>query len=111
MMSPKQIYDISIMFHTNAMICHGHLAKMEWVEFKATHFDGCKGPISCCQYNQWWTDIFFMYSYGWVGGYFDFGCATPFPRFHSLDFHGLLLLAFKNILFLIFFAFVFLFMN
>jgi hypothetical protein len=45
---PKQIYDISIMFHTDAMICHGHLVKMEWVEFKATHFDGCKGFISRC---------------------------------------------------------------
>jgi hypothetical protein len=109
MMSPKTFYDISIMFHIDAMICHGHLAKMEWVEFKATHSDGCKRFISRCQSNQWWIDVFSIYLYGWVDNLIWLCCS--FPRFHFLDFHGLLLLAFLNILLLLFFAFVFLFMN
>ncbi len=61
MMSSKTFYEISIMFHIDATICHGHSTKMEWVEFKATHSDGC---ISPCQSTQWWIDVLFMYSYG-----------------------------------------------
>jgi hypothetical protein len=64
MMSSKKFYEISIMFHIDAMICHGHSAKMEWAELKATHFDGCKGHISPCQSTQWWTNVLFMYLYG-----------------------------------------------
>jgi hypothetical protein len=65
MMSPKVFYEISIMFHNDAMICHGHSTKMEWAKLKATHFDGCKRPISY-QFTQWWTNVLFMYLYGWV---------------------------------------------
>jgi len=63
MMSPIFFYDISIMFHTNAMICHGNSIKMELVELKATHFDGCRRPISPCRSTLWWIDVFFMSSY------------------------------------------------
>jgi hypothetical protein len=66
MMSPKKFYDISIMFNTNAIICHRYSIKMELVELKATHFDGCRQPISPCHSTLWWIDVFFMYLYGWV---------------------------------------------
>jgi hypothetical protein len=65
-MSPKKFYDISIMFHIDAMICHHHSTKMELAKLKATHSNGCKGTNSPCQSTQWWIDVFFMYSYGWV---------------------------------------------
>jgi len=66
MMSPRNFYDISIMFHIDAMICHGHSTKMELAKLKATHSNGCKGTISPCQSTQWWIDVLFMYLYGWV---------------------------------------------
>ncbi len=64
MMSSKLFYEIFVMFHIDAMICHGHSIKMEWVELKATHSDGCKGLISPYQSTQWWIDVFFMYLFG-----------------------------------------------
>jgi hypothetical protein len=46
--------------------CHGHSTKMELAKLKATHSNRCKGTISPCQSTQWWINVLFMYSYGWV---------------------------------------------
>lgn len=63
MMSPKYLYNISIIFHTDFMTCHIHSAKMEWDGLNAPHSNWCKGPISPCQSIQRWNDVLFMYLY------------------------------------------------
>jgi hypothetical protein len=110
MMSPKVFYDISIMFHTNAIICHGHSIKMELVELKATYFDGCKRPISPCHSTLWWIDVF-LYVFVWMGGYFDFGYGVHFLGFVSFTLMVCCFQLFKVYCCFLFFAFVFLLMN
>jgi len=100
MMSPKNFYGISIMFHIDAMICHGHSTKMELAKLKATHSNGCTGTISPHQSTQWnWC---FLYVFIWMGGYFDFGCVN-IPMFHFFDFYGLLVPTFLSVLLLLVF--------
>jgi hypothetical protein len=66
MMSLNFFYNISIMFHTNAMTCHGYSTNIEFDEFKASNLDGYKGSVSPCQSTLWWTNVPV-----WMGGYFD----------------------------------------
>jgi hypothetical protein len=99
MMSPKNFYDISIMFDIDAMICHGHSTKMELAKLKVTTSNGYKKTISPSQSTQRWIGVLFLYSYGWVDIFIL--VVRKFLRFCFFDFHGLLVLVFLSVLLLL----------